>query len=271
MKYWYSIIIVLSIIFLINANHWFFFKRVIKKYKISMEGFDGYSLVLMLGFNALPEAGKIYIIDISDANFRIKLLNKDGKPVEITIPLSDLHNKSGFSPSAKEFQQSLHEYRAQINEITSNKDYTRFDKLSNKKKVVESEKAAFWITSNMTEIKKNIKKAGVDVPERPYAKQIGYGQVVQQRFNVIENMLLRNEEIVQQAYQILEVSKGYYCSRMKACLNPICWIEFLIYLPKELINISGIKITSVFLKIVQISYWIILIITAVVSGIQLQL
>ena len=126
-----------------------------------------------------------------------------------------------------------------------------------------SGEASNWLTSNLTEIKRRIIRSGVNIPVKSVMEPAGYGFVGQGSMNVIDNMLFKNTEVLQQARYTLDLAKGYYLSQAKLCLSPLYWAEVVIYLPRELVKASGIEVTSklaeLILKIVQIIYWIVLI------------
>jgi len=136
-------------------------------------------------------------------------------------------------------------------------------KISTDDENIISREASHWITSNLTEIKRRIKRAGVNIPVKSFMEPAGYGFVSQQSMSVIDNILFQNLDVLQQARAVLELTKGYYLSQAKLCLNPLHWAEIIIYLPRELVKASGIEITSkisdLVIKILQLVYWLSLI------------
>ncbi len=124
----------------------------------------------------------------------------------------------------------------------------------------KSGKSADWITSNMSEIKRRIKKSGIGEPIISYMDPKGYGYVAQQNMSVIDNLLYLNNDVQEQAISTLKRVKGYYLSQTKRSLSPLFWLETLLFLPKAMLNASGIETTSKFaetgIKIVQLIYWV---------------
>jgi hypothetical protein len=124
----------------------------------------------------------------------------------------------------------------------------------------ESAKCAGWITSNMSEIKRRIKKSGIGEPSLSYMDPKGYGYVAQQNMSVIDNLLFLNKDVQKQGITTLQRVRGYYLSQTKRSLSPLFWIETLLFLPKAMLNASGIETTSKFadtgIKIVQLIYWL---------------
>lgn len=129
-----------------------------------------------------------------------------------------------------------------------------------KEKKESSKDASIWITANITEIKKKVKNAGVANPVLTQMVPAGYSHLQQQSFSVLDNLLFQNVSVMQQGRHVIEVAKGYYLSGIKRAVNPIYWIELLIFLPKSIFNATGLEATSKFaeaaLKLVQILYWL---------------
>ena len=128
-------------------------------------------------------------------------------------------------------------------------------------KIDNANKASDWITANMTEIKRRIKKSGINEPVYSYMDPKGYGYVGQQSMSAIDNLLFLNQEIQNSAVTTLKRVKGYYSNQAKRSLSPLYWLEILLFLPKAMVNASGLDMTSKFadtsLKIVQLIYWLI--------------
>jgi hypothetical protein len=129
--------------------------------------------------------------------------------------------------------------------------------------------AGKWITENLTEIKRQVKNAGVASPNKSFMEPVGMGYVQQQKINPLDNLLFLNIDIIHIARNSIEVAKGHYLTQAKLSLNPIHWIEVALFLPKEILTISGVEVTSkiisVVLNMVQILYWIALVVVALMK------
>ena len=107
-----------------------------------------------------------------------------------------------------------------------------------------SKKAAVWIQHNQIEIKKRILKTGLNDPLLSQMKSLGLGYAQQQRLSPLDNLLYNNIEILGLARNAMELARGYYKGQIIRSLNPIFWIELIVFLPKEFISLSGIDTDS---------------------------
>lgn len=127
----------------------------------------------------------------------------------------------------------------------------------------QSKQAANWLTSNLIEIKQKVEQAGVGNPTRIVMEPAGYGHVAQQSISALDNLLFHNKEILAQASNALSIAAGSYRTQTIQSVNPLYWLEVLFFLPKWFVSSTGIEITSkvaeVSLRIVQILYWVIII------------
>lgn len=122
-----------------------------------------------------------------------------------------------------------------------------------------AKKAAEWITANQTEIKRLVERAKVRAPIQSVMRPIGYNFAENAAMNALDNLLFLNSDVLLMARNAISVAKGYYLTQAKLSLNPLHWIEVVLFLPKEILTASGIEITSklmnVSLTLVQIIYW----------------
>jgi hypothetical protein len=124
----------------------------------------------------------------------------------------------------------------------------------------QSERASIWLMSNITEIKRLVKRAGLSEPVISFMEAKGYGFVGQESLNVFDNILFLNVNVQNNVSHVLHVAKGHYFNQVKNSINPIYWVEVLFFLPKEMVNASGFvantKLSEVLVNIGQIVYWI---------------
>ena len=136
----------------------------------------------------------------------------------------------------------------------------------------DSIKAGEWITENLTEIKRRVKKAGLSNPVQNFMEAKGYGYVGEQRISTLDNLLYLDTKIQGQAVTILKRSRGHFKNQAIQSINPIFWLDILFFLPKAIVSASGIdtssKLADVGLKITQIVYWLV-ILTAVILNPEL--
>jgi len=72
----------------------------------------------------------------------------------------------------------------------------------------KANEASSWITTNMTEIKRRVKKSGMSEPVFSHMEPQGYGYVGQQSMSAIDNLLFLNQDIQRSAVNTLQRVKG---------------------------------------------------------------
>jgi hypothetical protein len=124
-----------------------------------------------------------------------------------------------------------------------------------------SNAAADWIMGHLTEIRRSIESSGVSIPNKVYLENLGHGREVARTADVLDNLLFPDEEVILQARRTIEVAKGHYMNQAILWLNPIHWVEVVIFLPKEILHSAGFretsKVISLMSKIATLVYWII--------------
>lgn len=103
-----------------------------------------------------------------------------------------------------------------------------------------AEKAGGWVQENQIEIKKVVLITGVQDQKKSYMKPLGLGYTKEQSVSALDNLLFLNSEIMGSSIEIMKRAKGYYKVQALKSFNPLFWIEFIIFLPKELIKYLGI-------------------------------
>ncbi len=103
-----------------------------------------------------------------------------------------------------------------------------------------AEKAEDWVQKNQIEIKKVVLNTGVQDQKKSYMKPLGLGYTKEQSVSALDNLLFLNSEIMGSSIEIMKRAKGYYKVQALKSFNPLFWIEFIIFLPKELSKYLGI-------------------------------
>ena len=163
-------------------------------------------------------------------------------------------------PAAR-FLINLNNWYFMYRVMSNHEEYTSIFGNDKKEEIKQkSEKAAVWITSNLTDIKERVEKAGIQNPIRQVMENAGYGHVAPTSFTTLDNMLFQNTEILKEVRYLITMAKGYYWSQMIKSINPIFWLEIVFFLPKSILSASGIessnKIADIALKAVQVIYWL---------------
>lgn len=122
--------------------------------------------------------------------------------------------------------------------------------------------AGNWVEAHISDIKRSVKGAGVNDNIRTYMEPVGLGYAQQKSMSTLDNMLFRNIEFLTGARDLMKRAKGYYQVEMIKCFNPLYWIEFIVFLPKHIINYFNFesKSKSNIINIIQIIYWVLTII-----------
>lgn len=140
---------------------------------------------------------------------------------------------------------------------------SNFAGTSNKEKK-SGRKAAQWIEENRTEIKKVVLNTGLPNQTKSFMEPLGLGYTQKQSMSVLSNLTYLNTEILKGGRQLLNSAKGHYKNQSIKCFNPLFWIEFVIFLPREIFNYfsidKNIKFGSTLINIFQLIYWIVSII-----------
>lgn len=100
------------------------------------------------------------------------------------------------------------------------------------------------------------KNAGIKDVVVTNVEFIGFGHFQSSHPSVFENLTVTRNDVVGAALNMFHKSIGVYRSRMLETINPLYWLEFIIFLPKHLLNYIGISPESIFIKIIQIIYWL---------------
>lgn len=124
-----------------------------------------------------------------------------------------------------------------------------------------AEKATDWIEENQLEIKKIVLNSGIGDQRKSYMESLGLGYAKEKAVSAIDNLAFLNSEIMGTGRQMLQRASGHYKIQAVKSFNPIFWIEFIVFLPKEILKYFNVdenaKIGSISIKILQVIYWII--------------
>ncbi|MBI3124470.1 MAG: hypothetical protein HYZ10_08695 [Ignavibacteriales bacterium] len=132
---------------------------------------------------------------------------------------------------------------------------------SNEKQKKASQKAGNWVQANQIEIKNVVLKTGIQDQRTSYMEPLGFGYTQKESVTALDNLLMLNPEVMGSSKEIIKRAKGYYKIQALKCFNPLFWIEFIVFLPKELLKYFGVddnaKGGSVMIKIFQVIYWLV--------------
>lgn len=106
-------------------------------------------------------------------------------------------------------------------------------------------------------LKKLIAHAGVSNPSIPTVEPLGWGRLASFNIDILENFPSNREDIAKLTCRAIQDALGVYKNRMWASVNPLSWIQFLVFLPRSIIGYLGMNTDTVLSKFLQLVWWII--------------
>jgi len=106
-----------------------------------------------------------------------------------------------------------------------------------------------------SEIKELFQKANITDHYIGYAQPVGYNHVQSGTASVIENMFVYDQQVVIHIIGFFEQAQGTFRKRILENFNPLFWIEFILYLPKNILKYLGFNVNSLITKVIQLLYW----------------
>lgn len=125
------------------------------------------------------------------------------------------------------------------------------------KSYISGEIPASKINELQPRIQEVFKKASVNESILPMIIPAGYGQVFTTNIPVQHNMQNMRVDVIGNIEKMFSEAIGVFRNRIVESINPIYWIEVIIFLPSRIFNYLGAKEKSVAKKIAQIVYWFI--------------
>lgn len=113
------------------------------------------------------------------------------------------------------------------------------------------------VTSKKQEIKKLFSRANIENSYLPVTQPAGYGYFHSANFPIIDNMFVNDSRVISAIIGMFEESIGLYKSRIFEAINPLYWIESIIYLPRTVISYLGLSTNAIAAKILQVIWWVV--------------
>ncbi len=105
------------------------------------------------------------------------------------------------------------------------------------------------------------KKAGQKTKIISHIENSGLGCIQNVQVDLYENMPTRESEIYTEIFKKFRYSIGVYKKRIFESVNPIYWIEFLIFLPKKIVEYllgeGQESIPNWLIRLLNLVYWVI--------------
>lgn len=102
-----------------------------------------------------------------------------------------------------------------------------------------------------------LKKAGIPDSQMPVTQPVGFGHIASFNASVYHNFPMAERTIAEPALLMFKNAIGVYKSRMIEAINPLYWIDLIVFLPKNLLAYIGLdmdnassKLLNVFLSLI---------------------
>jgi hypothetical protein len=102
-----------------------------------------------------------------------------------------------------------------------------------------------------------LRDAGVHDGRISVSQPVGYGHLQVTQASVLNNFPSLDSDMSTAAQRLMREAIGTYRARMWETFNPLYWTESLIYLPREVLGYLGVPAESVFVKALQLVWWVI--------------
>lgn len=108
-----------------------------------------------------------------------------------------------------------------------------------------------------------LNKANIRPTISTYAEPIGFGHLVTQQFNSFDNLFLNNMTTISYNQTALLEATEVFKRRFFKSINPISWLELVIFLPQKTLEYLGVDSEYISSKVLNLLYWICGIVIAV--------
>lgn len=119
------------------------------------------------------------------------------------------------------------------------------------------------LQENQLRIVEYFKECGLPEGSIPIVEPMGYGYVQPASIHVYDNLLVQRKDVIRLVMGMFRTAIGYYRRKKKDSFNIFYWLEFIIKLPKRILDYLKIPTDNITTKIIQIVYWIIAILFGV--------
>lgn len=104
-------------------------------------------------------------------------------------------------------------------------------------------------------VKDLLRKAGLSDTYISRLEPAGYGYARTMKAPVLDNIHMRDDEVVPRILLYFAQAKGVFRRRMLDAINPFYWLETIIFLPRTTLGYLGVTGESLIVKILQVVYW----------------
>ncbi|TFH62629.1 hypothetical protein [Peribacillus frigoritolerans] len=104
-------------------------------------------------------------------------------------------------------------------------------------------------------VKRLVDEAGYADIRVPHVQSMGYGKLASYEANPFNAFPSRLKSVASVIISILSSSKGVYRQRAFESFNPLFWIEFIVFLPKNIFSYIGLSNKGTTVKVSNIIWW----------------
>lgn len=113
----------------------------------------------------------------------------------------------------------------------------------------------WYITEKRQKIAFLFRKAGIEDSYVADVEPAGYGYLTTQTVSVFQNIPSLRRDIVRLVFSHLKESRAVFIDRILDTLNPIHWLETLLYLPRRISIFLGFQPEGIVVKMSQVIWW----------------
>lgn len=124
-----------------------------------------------------------------------------------------------------------------------------------------------FLKEHKRDIGNTLSKAGVEDSVVPVVQPVGLGQVSAGHVSVRNNITSLRKDIVETMIEQFMEAQGVYRKRFLQSLNPLFWIEFLVFLPKYLLEYLGVQKENIGVKIGNVIWWFLCVIGTILINV----
>lgn len=113
----------------------------------------------------------------------------------------------------------------------------------------------WYITEKRQKIAFLFRRAGIEDSYVSDVEPAGYGYLTTQTVSVFQNIPSLRRDIARLVFSHLKESRAVFIDRILDTLNPIHWLEALLYLPQKISTFLGFQPESIIVKASQVIWW----------------
>ncbi|MFZ2316101.1 MAG: hypothetical protein WAW86_10660 [Gammaproteobacteria bacterium] len=138
--------------------------------------------------------------------------------------------------------------------------YRRLTSLKNTYEKYITQKSDWLIHENQQEIIELFKKAGLKDPQVLISEMIDPMNVSNAYVSLFDNMMKFKGAIINNMHSFFCQAIGVYKKRCFDSINPLYWIDFVLFLPQKIIIYLGLdqgsKVAAAIVKTINVIYWV---------------